>query len=643
MRDGFITVAVASPSVRVADCAYNTRSVISLMQAANEQNIKLLILPELVTTAYTCGDLFLQKRLQDGSLEALSSILEESSKSDLLIVLGSIVNVQGNLYNCALVIKTGNILGVVPKQNLPNYLEYYEKRWFKVPQKGNVQIELLGQTTWFGTHLLFPCVDVPQFVLACEVCEDLWVPQSPSIGHALAGATVIANCSASDELVGKADYRRSLVAQMSARLVCAYVYSTTGEGESTTDLVFTPHNLIYENGQQLAEDHGSSDTLLVTQLDVQKLALERIRMQSFECDRSMYMQIPFSLPIQATELTRVFERTPFVPEDAKRREKRCETILNLQALGLKKRLEHTHCKQVVLGLSGGLDSTLALLVAMRAFDMLSLPRDQIIAVTMPGFGTTKRTKNNATKLAAALGATLRTISIAKAVRQHFKDIDHDPQVMDVTYENSQARERTQVLMDLANKSGAMVIGTGDLSELALGWATYNGDHMSMYGVNGSVPKTLVKHLVGYVASISEDPLKKTLLDIVDTPVSPELLPAFEDGTISQVTEDLVGPYQLHDFFLYQIVRWGFSPRKVYRLACKAFDGIYTAETVLYWLRTFYARFFSQQFKRSCMPDGPKIGSVSLSPRGDWRMSSDSSPALWQQELDDLKTNSKIVR
>lgn len=635
MRDGFITCAVASPSVRVADCAYNARSIISLMQEADEKHVKLLVLPELVTTAYSCADLFLQQRLQDGALKALSVILAQSEKTEMLIVLGSLVSVQGNLYNCAVILQKGRIVGVVPKQHLPNYLEFYEKRWFKVPQKGNFEIELLGQTTWFGTHLLFTCTSMPQFVLGCEICEDLWVPLAPSIGLALAGATVIANPSASDELVGKAEYRRSLVASQSARLVCAYLYSTAGWGESTTDLVFSPHNLICENGQTLAEDHGLSDKLMITQIDVQKLALERIRMQNFGVEDSVYRRVPFTLTEEPTVLTRTFEKAPFVPEDEQSRQKRCETILNLQASGLKKRLEHTHCNTVVIGLSGGLDSTLALLVAVRAFDMLSIPREQILAVTMPGFGTTKRTKNNATKLANALGVELRTISIAKAVKQHFMDIDHDPEILDITYENSQARERTQVLMDLANKKGALVVGTGDLSEMALGWATYNGDHMSMYGVNCSVPKTLVKHLVGYVASISDESVQKTLLDIINTPVSPELLPSCEDGTISQVTEELVGPYELHDFFLYQVVRWGFSPMKVYRLALKAFDGQYQSQTILTWLKTFYKRFFSQQFKRSCLPDGPKVGSVSLSPRGDWRMNSDSCVALWQTELDEL--------
>ncbi|NCC14310.1 MAG: NAD(+) synthase, partial [Spirochaetia bacterium] len=448
-------------------------------------------------------------------------------------------------------------------------------------------------------------------------------------------ATVLTNCSASDELVGKEEYRRSLVASQSAKLVCAYLYSDAGQGESSTDLVFTPHDLIYENGQCLAESIDVSDKLLLTEIDVQKLQLERLRLQSFGAGQADYVRIPFTLDIGECTLTRPIDRAPFVPSDERGREARCEKILGLQSLGLKKRLEHTHCTSVVVGLSGGLDSTLALLVAVRAFDLLGLDRKRIVAVTMPGFGTTKRTKGNATKLAESLGVELRTISISKAVGQHFKDIGHDPTVLDVTYENSQARERTQVLMDLANTLNALVIGTGDLSELALGWATYNGDHMSMYGVNSSVPKTLVRHLVRHVASISEPSLKKVLLDIVNTPVSPELLPAKGDGTISQVTEDLVGPYELHDFFLYQAIRWGYSPAKIHRLACRAFSGVYEPSVILLWLNTFYSRFFSQQFKRSCLPDGPKVGSLALSPRGDWRMPSDASVALWKAQLAEL--------
>ena len=633
MKDGFIKCAVASPRVKIADCHFNTQSVIQLMHQAQQKQVRLLVLPELVTSAYTCADLFLQQTLQEGCLEAIEAIVNESKKLDVLFVFGSILVVEGNLYNCAVVVHSGVILGIVPKQHLPNYQEFYEKRWFCTPEDANREITLLGQSTWFGTRLLFQNKEIREFILACEICEDLWVPNSPSIGHALAGATVITNCSASDELVGKEEYRRNLIAMQSAKLVCAYVYSDAGQGESSTDLVFTPHNLIYENGLPLASAFGISDTLVSTEIDVQKLALERIRMQTFKQDRKAYQTISFSWKVAACNLTRPIDKAPFVPSDEANRSERCEKILMLQALGLKQRLEQTHIQSVVVGLSGGLDSTLALLVCVRAFDLLGLDRSNITAVTMPGFGTTKRTKGNAVKLANALGVALRTISIAKAVGQHFKDIGHDSAVLDVTYENSQARERTQVLMDLANKLNALVVGTGDLSELALGWATYNGDHMSMYGVNASVPKTLVRHLVKHVASKSEQTLKKVLLDVVATPVSPELLPANSDGTIKQVTEDIVGPYELHDFFLYQIVRWGFGPSKVYRLACIAFAEEYEDSFILVWLKTFYRRFFNQQFKRSCMPDGPKIGSLSLSPRGDWRMPSDASYALWKQELD----------
>lgn len=635
MKDGFIKCAVASAHVKVADSLFNTQTILLLMRQAEQEQVRLLVLPELVTSAYTCADLFLQQTLQTGCLEAVAAIVEASKECELLLVFGSALVVEGNLYNCAVVVHKGSILGVVPKQHLPNYQEFYEKRWFCTPKDGNREITLLGQTTWFGTRLLFQNSEVPEFVMACEVCEDLWVPDSPSIGYALAGATVITNCSASDELVGKQEYRRSLVASQSAKLVCAYLYSDAGQGESSTDLVFTPHNLIYENGVQLGEQYGVTDALLITEIDVQKLALERIRMQTFKSDRSAYKAISFSWKVAACTLTRFIDKAPFVPSDETNRSERCEKILMLQALGLKQRLAHTQTKSVVVGLSGGLDSTLALLVCVRAFDMLGLGRSGIVAVTMPGFGTTKRTKGNAVQLAKALGVELRTISIAKAVAQHFKDIGHDPEVLDVTYENSQARERTQVLMDLANKLNALVVGTGDLSELALGWATYNGDHMSMYGVNASVPKTLVRHLVKHVAAQSDPALGKVLLDIVATPVSPELLPANSDGTIKQVTEDIVGPYELHDFFLYYAIRWGFSPAKVHRLAVLAFAGEYEQSFILAWLKTFYRRFFSQQFKRSCLPDGPKIGSLALSPRGDWRMSSDAACTIWMQELEAL--------
>lgn len=635
MKDGFIRCAVASPTIRVADCVFNTQRILSLINEAADKQVSLLVLPELVTTGYTAQDLFLQKTLQEGVLKAVGTIVAASADIDTLLVFGSPMILHGRPYNCGFVVQRGRILGIVPKQNLPNYQEFYEKRWFNTPKEGNEEITFLSKKTWFGTKLLFSCENLPEFVLGLEICEDLWVPNSPSIAHALAGATVIANCSASDELVGKKQYRRTLISSQSAKLLCAYLYSDAGSGESTTDLVFCAHNVIYENGTLLAQSYDQTDELLITEVDVQKLALERMRMNTFSQNRDGYTQVPFVLQEQDIKLTRFVDKAPFVPSDNLLREERCEKILSLQASGLKKRLEHTNAKQVVVGLSGGLDSTLALLVAVRAFDLLTLDRSGIIAVTMPGFGTTKRTKGNATKLAKTLGVSLKTISIGKAVEQHFKDIGQDPTLLDVTYENSQARERTQVLMDLANKHNALVLGTGDLSELALGWATYNGDHMSMYGLNGSVPKTLVRHLVRHVANQAEPTLKHVLLDIVATPVSPELLPATKEGAISQVTEDIVGPYELHDFFLYNMARWGFSPSKIYHLAQVAFKGEYEKEFILTWLKTFYRRFFSQQFKRSCLPDGPKVGSVTLSPRGDWRMSSDSCVDLWKAELDSI--------
>jgi NAD+ synthase (glutamine-hydrolysing) len=637
MQDGFVSCAAYSAATKVADCRFNVESVRHAIDEAARAKVSLLVLPELVVTGYTCGDLFLQRILQREALDAVLAVVSHTVGSDTVVVFGAPMVFFGHLYNCAVVAQRGKILGIVPKQNLPNYQEYYERRWFSVPDKETREVTVGGQRCLFGTRLLFACDELPQFVLGVEICEDLWVPLSPSTGHALAGATVIANCSASDELVGKKQYRRTLVAGQSAKLLCAYVYSDAGYGESSTDLVFCGHDMIYENGTLLGEQFNENDRLLATQVDVGRLAGERMRTTTFDQGTGAdgYVTVPFSLSVRETPLTRFVEPLPFVPSDPATREIRCEKILTLQALGLKKRLDHTGCKTVVIGLSGGLDSTLALLVCVRAFDLLGLDRSGILAVTMPCFGTTRRTKGNAGSLARQLGVSFSTIPISRSVNQHFKDIGHDGVTLDVTYENCQARERTQVLMDLANLHGGMVIGTGDLSELALGWATYNGDHMSMYGVNSSVPKTLVRHLVKHVAMQSEPALKKVLLDIVATPVSPELLPASKEGTISQVTEDIVGPYELHDFFLYHVVRWGSSPRKVYRLAQAAFGGLYDPAVTRKWLSVFYRRFFAQQFKRSCLPDGPKVGSVTLSPRGDWRMPSDASWALWKSELDTL--------
>ena len=636
MRYGFIKAAAATPEIRVADCSYNAGQTVKLMREAAEKGVKLLVFPELCITGYTCSDLFLQRRLLDGALTALRTVMEASRKLSLLTVAGLPLTVEDKLYNCAAVIFQGEILGVVPKTNLPNYNEFYEKRHFVPAPAENTVCRLFGKEVPFGSKLLFCCDTLSELKVAVEICEDLWSPIPPSNYHALAGATIIANPSASNEVIGKDAYRKELVGGQSGRLVCGYIYASAGEGESTTDLVFSGHNLIAENGAILAESRLFHNSLTISELDVQRLSGERRRLSSFPAVQDEgYQRIYFSLPVEKTDLTRIIDPRPFIPSEQSALKNRCETILSIQSLGLKKRLEHSRAKTAVVGISGGLDSTLALCVTARAMDLLNRPRTDIIAITMPCFGTTQRTKSNAEILAQHLGVTLERVDIARQVLQHFEDIGHSPDDQDVTFENAQARTRTLVLMDWANQTGGLVIGTGDLSELALGWATYNGDHMSMYGVNASIPKTLIRHLVSYEAEKLNDPrLKEVLMDILDTPVSPELLPA-KDGEISQKTEDLVGPYELHDFYLYYAIRWGFSPAKVYHLARLAFDGAYDQETILKWLKTFYRRFFNQQFKRSCLPDGPKVGSVTLSPRGDWRMPSDASSALWLKELDEL--------
>lgn len=635
MRDGFIKTAAVSPLVHVADTKYNGERIRECIEKASGKGARLIVFPELSITAYTCGDLFLQQELQEQAVEELGRIVLFSRGFDAVIVVGLPLALESRLYNCAAVLYAGKILGVVPKTHIPTYREFYERRWFSPAPEGVRTIGLCKQIVPFGTPLLFQCAALRDFTLGVEICEDLWVPRSPSERLALGGATIIANPSASDELVGKTEYRRSLVAMQSAKLVAGYVYADAGFGESSTDLVYAGHNLICENGTLLAQTYGEKGGMAVSEIDCMKLAQERRRTTTFGEEREECQTVVFPMPLKPATLTRPIPRRPFVPEDDAQRDARCEQILSLQSMGLEKRLVHVRGSRVVVGLSGGLDSTLALLVCVRAFDRLSLDRKGILAVTMPGFGTTKRTKGNAEKLAEALGVTLKVVPIAAAVTQHFRDIGQDPAVTDVTYENSQARERTQILMDLANKNGALVIGTGDLSELALGWATYNGDHMSMYGVNCSVPKTLVRLLVAHVAKGEPDAVRAVLEDVIATPVSPELLPAKEDGTIGQVTEDIVGPYELHDFFLYYMVRWGFAPRKIWRLALSAFDGSYERPVILKWLKNFYRRFFAQQFKRSCLPDGPKVGSVSLSPRGDWRMPSDASAAVWLDEVEGL--------
>ena len=644
MKDGFVKVAAGTPKIHVADCRYNAEQIFTLMREADKQGVKVLALPELCLTGYTCGDLFLQETLLRGAEEGLRTILEATKNLDMVTALGLPVRDKWNnkLYNCAAVIQKGEILGLVPKTYLPNYGEFYEQRWFTPsggPDGVDHNLTLCGQEVSLNCSSVFACTGMDDLVIGVEICEDLWAPEPPSAVLARQGATILLNLSASNETVGKAAYRRSLVTGQSGRLVCGYVYADAGEGESTTDLVFAGHNMIAENGALLSERRFATG-LTISEIDVGKLAAERRRMNtyaSFKQDPEIW-RVNFDMDLTKTRLTRHISPTPFVPEDAESREARCSEILCIAALGLKKRLEHTGAKTAVVGLSGGLDSTLAVLITALAMQMLDRPTTDIIAVTMPCFGTTDRTKSNAVLLAERLGATLRTVDISGSVRSHFKDIGHDPEDHSVTYENAQARERTQVLMDIANATGGLVIGTGDLSELALGWCTYNGDHMSNYAVNAGIPKTLVRHLVSFISDDkeSEDPqLSGVLTDILDTPVSPELLPAVQ-GEISQRTEDLVGPYELHDFFLYYAIRWGFGPRKVLRLAETAFAKRYGRDVLLKWLRSFYRRFFSQQFKRSCLADGPKVGSVALSPRGDWRMPSDAVAALWQEELEGLE-------
>ena len=637
MKDGFLKAAALSPALRVADCVYNTQQIIAQLREAAGRGVKLAVFPEFCLTGYTCGDLFLQRTLQQGALTGLQSVLDASKELDVVALVGLPLLVRGKLYNCAAVLCKGQLLGLVPKTYLPNYGEFYEKRQFT---PGSTEVEMIavcGQQVPFGTSLLFRCREMPSFVLGVEICEDLWSALPPSTFHALAGATVIANLSASDETVGKAEYRRALVSNQSARLLCGYLYASAGHGESTQDMVFAGHDLIAENGTLLSETKPFAGGYAETELDCQRMESERARNTSFEPAADGYTTVEFSLPLTETVLTRWVDPTPFVPHNQQLRAERCELILKMQADGLAKRLDHAHAKTAVIGISGGLDSCLALLVAVRACNVLGRAPKDIIALTMPCFGTTRRTRSNAEILCEALGVTFGEINITETVKSHFADIDQPADKYDVTFENCQARVRTLELMDYANKNGGFVIGTGDLSELALGWATYNGDHMSMYGVNAGVPKTLVRHIVQYVAdTCGNDTLRDVLVDILDTPVSPELLPTAADGTIAQQTEKLVGPYELHDFYLYYVLRFGFSPTKIYHLARTAFDGKYEPEVLLAWLKNFYRRFFAQQFKRSCLPDGPKVGSVTLSPRGDWRMPSDACNTLWMAELEKLE-------
>ncbi|MDR2357292.1 MAG: NAD(+) synthase [Oscillospiraceae bacterium] len=639
MYDGFVRVAAATPEVRVADCGYNADRAAELMDTAASGGVSLLCLPELCLTGYTCGELFLQEILQKGARDALRRLIRHSAKYAMAVVVGLPLRNGGKLYNVAAVFGRGRLYGFVPKTHLPSYGEFYEQRHFNPAPPGPGAARFDGADVPFGARLLFRCEEAPDFTFAVEICEDLWVPSPPGAEHALAGATVIVNPSASNETIGKAAYRRALVSGQSGRLLCGYVYADAGTGESTTDTVFAGHNLICENGVILAESPLFGDGIITAELDIASLTHDRVRMTTFRRAPGLttdplheYATIPVDIGARVGALTRRIDPYPFVPGDEREKAARCEEILDMQVSGLCGRLRHTGCESAVVGVSGGLDSCLALLVTARAFARLGKAPDGITAVTMPCFGTTDRTRENAHLLCGALGVTCREIDISDVALRHMRDIGHPDGARDVVYENAQARVRTLVLMDLANTRRGIVVGTGDLSELALGWATYNGDHMSMYGVNSGVPKTLIRHIVRHIAETAPG-LRDVLTDILATPVSPELLPP-SGGAISQRTEELIGPYELHDFFLYHTVRRGRPPSSVLELAELAFEGLYGRDVILRWLEVFYNRFFSQQFKRSCLPDGPKIGSVTLSPRGDWRMPSDASAAQWIEDLQD---------
>ena len=643
MKQGFVKVGAATPQVTVADPAANAAEILRAIRKMEESKVKVMVFPELCLTGYTCGDLFLQKRLLDEAMEQLAYLQEQTRDTDALIFIGMPLEVRGRLYDTAAVISRGALLGFVPKKYLSDQGPASEGRYFTQGSESVIYLDMQDDMIPFGTNLLFVCEGLPHLTVAAEIGDDLAASCPPSAAHAAAGAVVIANPTASPEMAGKDAWRRMLACAHSGTSITAYVSASAGEGESTTDLVFGGQNMIIENGKILAESRRFENQIVITDIDTERVIAERIRTTTYPASASEivpaeyaeYLEIPFSLVIEETELTRTFDPMPFVPEGDALRKERCEEILQIQALGLKKRLQHIHAESAVVGISGGLDSTLALLVTGRAFDMLGLPRKNILSITMPGFGTTDRTYDNACTLTRRLGATLREIPIRDAVTVHFQDIGQDIMNHDVTYENAQARERTQILMDVANQTNALVVGTGDLSELALGWATYNGDHMSMYGVNGAIPKTLVRHLVRYCADTCGDPqLSESLLDILDTPVSPELLPP-QDGVISQKTEELVGPYELHDFFLYYMLRAGYEPAKLRRIANQAFAGTYGDEEILKWLKKFCWRFFSQQFKRSCLPDGPAVGTVGVSPRGGLRMPSDAAAAAWIRQLEEM--------
>ena len=644
MKHGFIKAAAVTVPVKVADPKANAEAITGRIHEAASKGAKIIVCQELCITGYTCQDLFYQGTLLTAAREALLKIAGNTKDVDALTFVGLPLEVDGKLYNVAAALSNGEILAFIPKSNLPTYNEFYEKRQFTegIPEVADI---VFGESIVpFGSNILLECRSVPGLMVGCEICEDAWVPDTPSTMHAIAGATVIVNLSASTETIGKAQYRTMLIKSLSGRLVCGYVYATAGEGESSQDLVFGSQNIIAEYGSILNQGKLFGNEIVYADLDIERIRMERRRCNTFEINPlADYVVIPFTLKEEETKLSRDFARHPFVPEDRLLKKERCEQILSMQAEGLKQRLRHIHGTKIVLGLSGGLDSTLALLVCVKAFSELGLDPAGMITITMPGFGTTGRTHNNACEMARCVGATLREISIKEAAMLHFADIGHNPEVHDVTYENSQARERTQILMDVANRENGIVVGTGDMSELALGWATYNGDHMSMYGVNAGVPKTLVRHLVDFYSDDTDnETLSRVLKDVLNTPVSPELLPP-KDGEIAQITEDVVGPYELHDFFLYYMLRCGYGPKKIYRIACRTFcedDGTgayatYDKETVLKWLKTFYRRFFAQQFKRSCLPDSVKIGSVALSPRGDLRMPSDACVRVWTDELEEI--------
>ena len=642
MKHGFLKVAAATPKIRVADPAFNAAEMVRIAKDAAKEGVRVLVFPELSLTGYTCADLFYAETLIAGAQKALKSYLSDTAALDMLSVVGAPFSHNGKLYNCAAVCKGGILLGVVPKMHIPNYGEYSELRYFAAfRDDGQATLKFDGKEVPFGTRLLFACEELASLKLAVEFGNETALAVAPSAAHTAAGATLICAPAASIEVVGSAAYRRESIRSQSARTLSGYLYASAGEGESTTDVVFGGHAMICENGALLAEKapFDTASAFICTEIDLERLLFERRRINLWNVCANDYREIGFSLSLSETTLTRFIEPSPFFPSDRDEQKRRCDTILAIQTAGLKQRIERAFAQKLVLGISGGLDSTLALLVMVRAMDALKRPRKDIIAVTMPCFGTTKRTKNNATVLCEELGVDFRCVDIFDAVNIHFRDIGHDPADRNVTYENSQARERTQILMDIANDCGGMVIGTGDLSELALGWATYNGDHMSMYGVNASVPKTLVRHVVSHCADLYEaegsQMIADALRDVLNTPVSPELLPANENGEIAQKTEDLVGPYELHDFYLYYTVRYGFSPSKLYRLAKYALGNIYDDETLRKWLKVFVRRFFSQQFKRSCSPDGPKVGSVALSPRGAWLMPSDASSAIWLEEIERL--------